>query len=129
MQLTRRFTNHASDLFTEFDRLFRHPVGRPASGELPREFSLYETDQSWILRTDLPGFKKEDLSVQVTDGILTLEGSNKDDHSAAEVKQSLRLPKGVQTDRVTARLEHGVLELVLPKSETQSPESLRIEIN
>ena len=67
--------------------------------------------------------------MQVTDGILTLEGSNKDDHFAAEVKQSLRLPKGVQPDRVTARLEHGVLELVLPKSETQSPEPLRIEIN
>jgi HSP20 family protein len=127
MQLTRRFTNHAGELFNEFDRLFRHTVGRPSS--LPRNFSLYETDQSWILRTDLPGLRKEDLSINVEDGVLDLKGASENELIATEINQSLRLPKGVRVDGIAARLEHGVLELVLPKSEPESPESIRIDVN
>jgi HSP20 family protein len=127
MQLTRRFTNHAGELFNEFDRLFRHTAGRPSP--LPRNFSLHETDQSWILRTDLPGLRKEDLSINVEDGVLSLEGSSENEQVTSELNQSLRLPKGVRADGITARLENGVLELVLPKSEPKSPESIRIDIN
>lgn len=127
MQLTRRFTNHAGDLFNEFDRLFRHSVGRPSA--LPRNFSLYETDQSWILRTDLPGLRKEDLNVKIEDGVLSLEGSSESELIDTEINQALRVPKGVRVDGITARLEHGVLELVLPKAEPDSPESIQINVN
>ncbi len=127
MQLTRRFTNHAGELFNEFDRLFRHTVGRPSP--LPRNFSSFETDQSWILRSDLPGLRKEDLSINVEDGVLNLAGASENDLIATEINQSLRLPKGVLVDGIAARLEHGVLELVLPKSEPESPESIRIDVN
>ena len=127
MQLTRRFTNQAGELFNEFDRLFRHTAGRQSS--LPRSFSLYETDQSWILRTDLPGLRKEDLNIEVEDGVLNVQGSSEDELVHSEIKQSLRLPKGVRVDGIAARLDHGVLELVLPKSEPESPETIRINVN
>jgi HSP20 family protein len=130
MQLTRRFTNQAGDLFTEFDNLFRHAVGRPSSKHaLPREFSLYETPTSWVLRVDLPGFKKEDLNLEVTDGVLTLDAVNEHEHFGAEVHQRLRLPKDVRTNDITARLELGILQLELPKVEPETPEARRIEIN
>ena len=96
---------------------------------LPRNFSSFETDQSWILRSDLPGLRKEDLSINVEDGVLNLAGASENDLIATEINQSLRLPKGVLVDGIAARLEHGVLELVLPKSEPESPESIRIDVN
>lgn len=127
MQLTRRFTNQAGDLFSEFDRLFRHSAERLTNrSSLPREFGLYETDRAWMLRTDLPGFRKEDLNIEIRDGILALEGTSSDER---ELEQSLRLPKGVQVDGISARLEHGVLELSLPKSTPETPEPVQININ
>lgn len=127
MQLTRRFTNHAGELFSEFDRLFRHTVGRPSS--LPRNFSLYETEKSWMLRSDLPGLRKEDLKITVENGMLSIEGSSENELITTEINQSLRLPKDVRVEGIVARLEHGVLELDLPKSEPESLESIRIDVN
>jgi HSP20 family protein len=130
MQLTRRFTNQAGDLLNEFDRLFRHSGGRTPNREnLPREFSLYESADAWILRADLPGFTKEDLELEVTDGVLTLNAVSKDEHRPAEVHQAIRLPKDAKAEAISARLELGVLELTLPKVEPETPEARRIEIN
>ena len=114
MQLTRRFTNHAGELFNEFDRLFRHTVGRPSP--LPRNFSSFETDQSWILRSDLPGLRKEDLSINVEDGVLNLAGASENDLIATEINQSLRLPKGVLVDGIAV----GAINRVPAKGEVRS---------
>ena len=132
MQLTRRFTSPAGDLFSEFDRLFRHSLGHLSNGgsaRLPREFSLYETDVAWLLRVDLPGLRKEDLEVTVVDGILKLSGSTENGLFESGIEQSLRLPKSVNTSAITAKLENGILSLSLPKAEAQTPDEHRININ
>lgn len=132
MQLNTRYTSPGAELFSEFDRFFRRSLGRNRGAfRNPREseFSLYETDQSWILRTDLPGFRKEDLTVELEDGALRIQGTRAEDSTGPNFDQTLRLPKGIQADAITARLELGVLELTLPKAQPTTPDTLRIDVN
>ena len=134
MQLTRRLHDPVGDLFAEFDRFFRLPIGAAperAAARIPRGFSLYENDDDWRLRADLPGFSKADLDIALKDGVLTISASREDNDEGftANFTRSLRLPGDTATDRITATLENGVLELVLPKQEPEKPETTRIEIN
>lgn len=134
MQLTRRLHHPAGDLFAEFDRLFRTPLGlasEHAHGRVPRGFSLYETDSDWRLRADIPGFSKEDVAITLKEGVLTITANRGDEvHGfSGNLEQSLRVPKDIATERISASLADGVLELTLPKQEPETPETTRIEIN
>jgi HSP20 family protein len=134
MQLTRRFNDPVGDLFAEFDRFFRGPLGlapERTSSRIPRGFSLYETSDDWRLRADLPGFAKKDLEITLEDGILTITAEHGDDAHGftGNMNRSLRLPKDLATDRISASLENGVLEVTLPKREPVNPEPTRIEIS
>jgi HSP20 family protein len=134
MQLTRRFNDPVGDLFAEFDRFFRAPLGLASertSNRIPRGFSLYENSADWRLRADLPGFAKKDVEITLDDGILTITAERGDDEHGftGNVNRSLRLPKELATDRISASLENGVLEVTLPKQEPVKPETTRIEIS
>lgn len=134
MQLTRRHNDPVGDLFAEFDRFFRAPFGLTpdrAAHRLPRGFQLYETEADWRVRSDVPGFAKEDLEITLKEGVLTIAANREDDEHgfSGSFERSLRVPKEVATERIAASLENGVLELTLPKQEPATPETTRIEIN
>ena len=132
MQLTRRINDPVGELFAEFDRLIRAPFG-PSSGRANpmRGFDLYETEADWRLRADLPGLSKEDLEVTLKDGLLTIRADRDGDTHGltGSLERTLRLPKDIATDEISASLENGVLELTLPKQKPATPETTRIEIN
>ena len=135
MQFTKRFIDPAGDIFAEFDRLFRTPLGTfqdRTEPSLPQGFSLHETEDARHLRADLPGFTKEDLDLSLKEGVLTVTAKQSDENPTSfrnDFSQSLRLPKDVATDGITASLELGVLEIRLPKEAPAQPETTRIEIN
>src|ERR687896_2041213 len=90
---------------------------------------IYETDDALILKAELPGVSKDDVSIEVHQNTLILRGQRKHE---AEVKEehyhrveraygtfqrSFVLPTTVDQDKVQATFKDGVLELHLPKSE------------
>jgi HSP20 family protein len=100
---------------------------------------IHETDDGFVIKAELPGVSKDDVSVDVHQNTLTLRGQRKHE---AEVKQdkyhrversygtfqrSFVLPTVVDQEKVQATFKDGVLELHLPKSETAKPK--RIAIN
>jgi HSP20 family protein len=95
------------------------------------EMEVFERNGKLMIRTDLPGMKKEDIKVNVQDNVLTIEGERKVEE---DVKQdgfhrtertygtffrSLPLPEGVKLDNVDANFKEGVLEILMPIEETK----------
>ncbi len=123
------FDSFFADPFKAFSPLLRsHPSSAPRPGNPGVEW--YETDDSFVARVELPGVKKEDLSIELDDGLLRLayERLRGADEAANYEKREhlLRLPEGVDPEGIVAGLEVGILELTLPKAEEAKP--VRIEI-
>ena len=126
--------NPAGDLLSEFDRMFRHAwrgVQSEGPGDGAREFSVYDAGNAWQLRAELPGFGKEDLEITLEEDILKVGANRTEDGRgfANTFSRSLRVPDEVDRTGIAASLEHGILEITLPKSEPVEPETRRITIN
>ena len=99
---------------------------------------LVETEDNLILRADLPGVERDDIEIEVKDGVLTVSGERKAQHeekregfhrverSFGRFSRSLELPKGVEAGSIQADFERGVLEVRMPKPAERKP--TRIEI-
>jgi HSP20 family protein len=75
---------------------------------------------------ELPGLKKEDIKVSVTDNVLTIEGERKQEkeekskgyyhseRSYGKFSRAIGLPDGAKTDQATAQLNNGTMEVIIP---------------
>lgn len=89
-----------------------------------------EGDFAYHIEVDLPGVKKEDTSIQVEDGILTVSGERKVNSEIKEenyykvessfgsFSRSFRLPEEADIENIHAESTDGVLEVVVPKLES-----------
>lgn len=94
----------------------------------PRE-AFYESDTSWILRLDLPGFSKPDIKLTVVDRALHLSAETKPEQPfGGKFERRWKLGEDVDSTAVSAHLENGVLELILPKRTPVTPQPTTIEI-
>jgi len=129
----------------EFDRFFNEPgwtalhwptfrFGRGEEAAWNPGIDVFERDKRLVTKVDLPGLKKEDIKVEVTDGYLTISGDRKreeeekkDDFYRCEREygsfyRAVPLPEGVKLEDVKATFVDGVLEVSVPlpaKAETK----------
>lgn len=124
--LMREMTSEFDRLFTEWP-FFRRPEARETSAIAwyPR-VDVFEKDNRLVTKIDLPGMKKEDVKVEVTDGQLTISGERK--HEAEEKTEgfyrcereygsfyrTVPLPEGARIEDVKATFADGVLEVSVP---------------
>ncbi|MBP7901894.1 MAG: Hsp20/alpha crystallin family protein [Spirochaetes bacterium] len=99
-----------------------------------------ENKDSYKLKADLPGVKKEDLDVSIENGFLTISAkrSSEKEHeegeyhvherSSGEFKRKFRVPEYVKAEEIKAEFKNGVLELIIPKAEKEENKT-RIMIN
>jgi HSP20 family protein len=118
------------------DQLQEGGMGAPQEVLLPLDVS--EDEKSVIVRASLPGFKADDVDVQVHNGILTIKAEQSEEHEEkgerflrrerrfGAVTRSVALPSMVDEDACDASLEHGVLTLRIPKSQAAMPRKIRI---
>lgn len=102
---------------------------------------VFEKDNRLITRVDLPGLKKEDVKVEVTDGHLAISGERKsevedqkDDYYRCERSygsfyRAVPLPEGVKFEDVRATFADGVLEVSVPLPAVQKPEMRTVAID
>ena len=128
-----------------FDRFFREPFSwmdelrpslMPSQEWYHPDFDVQETDQAYLLCMDLPGVRKEDIKLDVSENILTITGERKTEDEKrssgtrryeSKFQRSFSLPNSVDINNVEASLEDGVLEIALPKSEKSKPRSIPIQ--
>jgi HSP20 family protein len=131
---------------TSIDRLFNTFFDGPVGGSRTtlRRFvpamDLVETTDHYVLKTDLPGVAEEDVKLEVQDNVLTVSGErrseSKDERDGyvrierafGSFRRSLRLPKGVDAEGVTANFDKGVLEIRIPKPQESKPHRVAIEV-
>ncbi len=99
---------------------------------------IYEKDDNIMIDAELPGVKKEDISVDVKGKLLTLSGESKSDNEIQEencyrrerrygrVERSFNLPFEVDSDAVQATYTDGILKLTIPKPVEQSTKKIAI---
>ena len=119
--------------------LLRAPVPFAPWGEGALSVDVYETDESVVIKTSVPGVKVEDIDVSVTGDTLTIKAETKEDE---EIKRenylrrerrygsycrSVTLPGGLKTDEAEADYSDGILTLTLPKAEEVKPKSIEVK--
>lgn len=104
--------------------------------------NIVDKDQQIEVSLELPGMSKDELEVSLTGNLLTIKGEKRqeqetkgDDYYLQErqygvVNRMVRLPDGVEADKITSRFENGVLTLVAPKqkSVTEKPQTRQIPV-
>jgi HSP20 family protein len=132
--------SEVDSLQSDFNRFFEGFFGRPAAGtqRWAPAMDLSETDDALVLRADLPGLDRDDVSIEIKDNVLTVSGERRDAHederqgyhrverSYGSFARSLTLPRGVDAASVSADFDKGVLEVRIPKPAEREPH--RVEI-
>lgn len=141
--LLRQMTSELERAFDDWPS-FRWPSFRAAA--LPEtvtwspKIEVFEKNSRLVTRVDLPGVKKEDVSVEVTDGHLTLSGERKreteerkDDFYRSEREYGsfyrvVPLPEGVKLEDVKATFAEGVLEVSVPLPARPEAKARKVQI-
>ena len=99
---------------------------------------VFEDESGIHLRLEFPGVKKEDINISLDEGILEIsasaraeaesdtEGGSATRDESYLYRRSVTLPEGTDTGGIEARLEHGILEVTLPKAEERKPRQIKI---
>lgn len=97
---------------------------------------IYENEDEILLHADMPGVMKNDISVNIDNGTLSLSGvrtlaskgiTNWEEFSDVKYIRSFSVPQTIDVERVEAELKDGVLRLHLPKSEAAKPRQIEIK--
>jgi len=127
-----------------FSSFFDAPAGGAGNGETVRRWvpamDLVETDDSFVLKADLPGLDENDVKIEVEDGVLTVSGERKAEHEEkregyyrverafGSFGRALTLPDGVDPEAVSANFDKGVLAIRIPKPEDRKPRKVAIKV-
>jgi HSP20 family protein len=126
----------APRLWSDFPERFggaEHTVWAP-------EIEVFDREGQYVIRADLPGLKKEDLRVEVTDDALILEGQRRQEHeqrkegfyrserSYGRFSRVIPLPEGLDPEQAKAEFKEGVLEVRLPAPRRRQQQRRQIDI-
>ena len=141
------------EFLTPFDRMFDQIVEasfpdvtkavgvKPFQGTAYPKINVYEWDTKVGVVAEIPGLSKKDLSVEVTDGVLTISG---DKHKLFDVKDAkvirrelkqssfkrqFELGESLDGSKIKAKFEDGVLSIEIPKIEPETPKTNKVKIS
>ncbi len=123
-------------LLSEFERDW--PWLSTRRGWVPA-LDVHENDDRYTVTVELPGMGKDDVTVEIEEGMLTIRGEKKSEREEKEEKprfverrygafsRSFSLPRDADPDRIEAGFDKGVLTLTIPRSEAAKPRSVAIK--
>lgn len=130
-------TRWAGDVWDWFDSLFS--AGPPMEAGLVPATDIEETDEAYVIRSELPGVDVKDVEVTLRNDMLVIRGEKREEQERKEggfrrserrygaFHRELRLPGSVDASKIEAKCHSGILTVTVPKVETAKPR--RIEIH
>ena len=136
------------DPFAEFDSLEGFPfrrlprrgvLERASTAELMPAVDVAENDTEYVVTAELPGTKKEDVTVEIHDNVLTVRGEKRNEReekkehrryverSYGTFSRSFTLPPNANGDKIVASFNEGVLSITIPKAEDAKPRAVTIK--
>ena len=125
-----------SSLQDELERLFEAPLTNWAPA-----LDVYEDKDNFVVHTELPGLKREEIEVTLEDGVLVISGERKagEKRNEGEIRRqerfygkfqrALTLSAPVAADKVKAQYKDGVLTVTVPKAEEAKPRKIDVSVN
>jgi len=117
---------------------------RREAGFVPAQWSprvdVLEREGHFVVRADLPGLSKEDVKVEVSDNMLTIQGERKQEKkeeregycysecSYGSFYRAIPLPEGAEPSKATAEFRKGVLEVAVPAPSRPEQKARRLEV-
>lgn len=110
----------------EMDRMFRGNITETEAQAWAPAMDVRQCNGDLVVTAELPGLKKEEVKVEVTDDALVIQGERKREHkedhkgyhrwerSYGQFYRSIALPEGAKTDQVKAELQDGLLKVSVP---------------
>ena len=100
--------------------------------------NLFEKEGNLVLAAELPGVKKEELALEIREDVLRLAGTrsieygedcscHRMERKGLNFDRSIKLPFPIEGDRVQAELKNGVLQMSLPRAESDKPKKIVIK--
>ncbi|NTU43541.1 MAG: Hsp20/alpha crystallin family protein [Nitrospirales bacterium] len=126
--------------FHLFRPLWMPSVRFPGMEEFSPHVDIFEDGNDVVMKAEIPGMKKDDLDVTLTEDTITISGEKRSEEkvekknyhrlerSYGSFSRSFRLPDGVQTDKAKASFKDGVLEIRIPKLEETKKNEKKLEI-
>jgi len=135
------FGNFRSVLNDLFDENHGRLPTQPRISKWHPAVDVLESKDSYLIRAELPGMKKEDIKVEVKDGALVLSGEGGSEKPAEGVEyrhvervaakfwRSFSLPETAKQDGIEATYKDGILEIRVPKAEEAKPRQIEISVH
>ncbi len=152
-ELIKRETPKMMSPFSDMERMMEDFMRRPFSmfpamwsrtpffeEELSPAVDVFEEEDAIVVKAELPGMKKEDISVELADGVLRISGEKKREEkvekknyyrierSSGSFERRISLPVEIQSDKAKASFRDGVLEIKVPKTEEAKKKEKKIPI-
>jgi HSP20 family molecular chaperone IbpA len=105
-------TRDSAPAFRSFDRSFERFVNDAFFSNASRGFEIQQDEKTWTVSLDLPGLAKEDLAINIEGTVVRIDTRKE---AKRQFKAAYELPQEIDVDATTAKLENGVLTLVLAK--------------
>lgn len=147
MEQGRRFFSPLEEMDRWFDDAFRRPFlsllssrMRPEAEEMFPPVDIFEDGESVVVKAEIPGIKKDDISVEVTQDAITISGKKSSEErveqkdyfrverSYGSFTRTLPLPMETMTEKARAAFKDGVLEVRIPKSANAKPRAQKVTV-
>jgi HSP20 family protein len=135
------------DVSKQLNRIFgKFPARTESSRELlamadwAPDVDITETDTAYLIKGEIPGVNKEDVKVNIEDGMLIMSGERKQEkeekgkkfhrieRSYGSFMRSFRLPDNVDESAVKAEFKDGMLNVTLPKSAQTKAKAVNVSV-
>ena len=109
-----------------------------AMGTWSPAVDMFEKDDTVVIKAELPGLDKKDVSLDLQNGVLTLKGERKYENEVKEENyyrremscgkfiRSFSLPADVDADKIKAEFQNGLLTVEVPKPEAHKPKQIKV---
>ena len=141
--LMRRDPWHVlNQLHHNIDEVFKHNPSSVATNDINNEWvptvDITEENDKYVLHADIPGVDPKNIDLTIEQGYLTLKGHrekrtsedkagyHKTECTYGSFVRRFKLPESVESDSVSAKGEHGVLEIVIPKTQKAEPRKIQV---
>jgi HSP20 family protein len=125
------------------DQMFEAPANRDetsnvATSDWTPAVDIKETDTAFEIHADIPGVDPKDIEVHMEEGILSIKGERQSEskeeregykrieRSRGTFYRRFSLPDTADAEKITAKSNHGVLEITIPKQEQQQPRKITV---
>jgi HSP20 family protein len=127
------------------DRLFEQSFVSPerrewlAPAQAGLALDVYQTDDSVVVKSSIPGVKLEEVDISIKGNILNISGETEEKEEVEEenylrrerrygaFSRSLALPEGIDADKAEAEFEDGILTLTIPKVPEAKPKVIKVK--